>query len=399
MNFEFEKKKLQSMMPDYIYELFQEYGVFLGGGAITSLFTNNPINDFDIYFQDEGSAIGVIEDVFTDNLGWFVHSTEKSASFVNKEMTYQLIHFKYFKTPEEVFSAFDYTVCMGLYDFKKEEFVLHDNFLKHNSQRILKFNPETVFPYISMLRIDKYKRKGYKISKPEFMKVLLTCSKLKINSYEELKNHVGGMYGDSFDKVFDDIDETFDVDEAIEKLNQVQIEYGEHATGITAPTTHAVDRVSLLDQLRRTPRNYVEFNGVDYIIFDNHYRSGEHKSFDKKVGLEELLPDKKLYKFVKYDFEHDKYVSFFDSHFQYKMGEVNRPRNNNFLYFVSKQGVRSAPHSHKQGSTLIEVDFEYDDIKSFDEREIRLTKCVPTRVVPREEYESWTQKAPSNLEL
>lgn len=107
----------------------------------------------------------------------------------------QLICFDTFDTPKKIFDTFDFTVCMGCYDFKKEKFVLHSDFLKHNSQRILMFNDKTRFPIVSALRVDKYKQKDYTISKTEYLRIILTCMDLHIDNYEDLKEQLGGMYG------------------------------------------------------------------------------------------------------------------------------------------------------------------------------------------------------------
>jgi hypothetical protein len=55
--------------------------------------------------------------------------------------------------------------------------VLHEDFLKHNSQRILKFNPTTDFPIISALRVQKYEDKGLIgfITSPFILAIVCLC--------------------------------------------------------------------------------------------------------------------------------------------------------------------------------------------------------------------------------
>src|SRR5690606_3144507 len=90
--------------------------------------------------------------------------TQRSIMIGDKENIHQLMWFKYFNTAQDIFNSFDFTVCMGAFDFETEEFIFHPDFFKHNSQRYLKFNTGTDFPVMSLLRVDKYRQKGYDIS-------------------------------------------------------------------------------------------------------------------------------------------------------------------------------------------------------------------------------------------
>jgi len=49
------------------------------------------------------------------------------------------------------------------------------------------------------MRVDKYKNKGYRISKPESIRVLLTILNTNITDYKSLKEQMGGMYGENYD--------------------------------------------------------------------------------------------------------------------------------------------------------------------------------------------------------
>lgn len=111
---------------------------------------------------------------------------------------------------------------MGAFDFSTEQFILHSDFLKDNCYRTLRFNSNTVYPIISLLRVQKYEEKGYNISKSEFLRILLTCVKLNITSYKELCEQIGGMYGINYDKIFND-DQDFSLESAIEKIKNLYV--------------------------------------------------------------------------------------------------------------------------------------------------------------------------------
>src|SRR5690606_25449462 len=92
---------------------------------------------------------------------------------------------------------------------------------KHNSQRYLKYNPSTAFPIISVLRSNKYRDKGYNISRPEMIRIAFSCQKLEINSWEDFRKHVGGMYGYMLEDMFDETKE-FSLDEGLEQLGNLE---------------------------------------------------------------------------------------------------------------------------------------------------------------------------------
>lgn len=51
-----QKFKLKQILGETICDILKENGAFVIGGAITSIFTNTPINDFDIYCKTQDKA-------------------------------------------------------------------------------------------------------------------------------------------------------------------------------------------------------------------------------------------------------------------------------------------------------------------------------------------------------
>ncbi len=208
---EYLKDKVKLLLGDSLYSSLKEEKAFLAGGAITSLFCNREIKDYDIYFRSKYSLGRVMLDAckYHYNLSMqdirFIASTQKSimAEANNNTANVQFITCAYFGDVIDIFKSFDFTVCMGAFDFGKECFFLEENFLKHNSQRYLKFNPGTLYPIISALRVSKYKDKGYSISKLEMMRILAKICEMKITSWEEAEDHFGGMYGETLQGIVD----------------------------------------------------------------------------------------------------------------------------------------------------------------------------------------------------
>jgi len=168
---------------------------YMAGGAITSVFTNATINDADIYFKTETAFHEAIADAYDEGL-WCVDVSKRSVTFSDRGAAVrQYMHFDFFPTADDIFKAFDFTVCMGALDYDADELVLHPDFLKHNSQRFLRFNPGTNFPLASATRVLKYQSRGYTIGKGDILKIALACRGVKIDSWEDLKDQIGGAYG------------------------------------------------------------------------------------------------------------------------------------------------------------------------------------------------------------
>lgn len=170
-------------------------GAYLAGGAVTSVFTNKPINDADVYFKTLADFEAAVESAYEDGL-WCVDISKRSVTFADRGDTVrQYMHFDFFPTADDIFKAFDFTVCMGAFDYDAKELVLHPDFMKHNSQRFLRFNPGTNFPLASATRVLKYQSRGYTIGKGDILKIALACRGVEINSWADLKDQIGGAYG------------------------------------------------------------------------------------------------------------------------------------------------------------------------------------------------------------
>lgn len=190
-------------------------GAYLAGGAITSVFTNQPINDADVYFKTEHAFQEAVASAY-DNNYWCVDVSKRSVTFSDNGRIEQYMHFGFFPTADDIFKAFDFTACMGAYDYDAKELVLHPDFLKHNSQRFLRFNPGTNFPLASATRVLKYQGRGYTIGKGDILKIALACRTAKIDSWSELKDQIGGAYGYKVELAGED--QPFSIEAAIEAL-------------------------------------------------------------------------------------------------------------------------------------------------------------------------------------
>lgn len=198
---------------------FMPKGAFIAGGAITSVFTGQPINDVDYYFKSKEDFINAVADAYDDNF-WCVAATDRAVTFVWRDNVIQLMHFDFFDTAEKIFDAFDYTVVMGAYDIDKEDFVFHEDFFKHASQRFLRFHSGTRYPYGSLMRVLKYQDRGYKIGKSDLLRIGLACQRVELNSWDDLAAAIGGQYGE---KAAIETDKEFSIDNALELFKDAEI--------------------------------------------------------------------------------------------------------------------------------------------------------------------------------
>lgn len=388
------KNKLKSYLGEDLYRQFELHNVMIGGGMITSLFTNSQINDVDVYFRDEKSIIEFAENNLEGN--FIISHTKKATMYAyqmkERDVLVQLIYYKCFKDAEELFKSFDFTMCMGVYDFWDEKFKLHDDFLLSNASKTLRFNVDTDYPLISAIRVHKYEQRGYSISKPEYFNILLATMRLDIQSYDELKDHIGGMYGVDYDELFDDVrDKEFSLDTAIEILKEVSDNepYFHSKKGCNLPFNQ------ILSNMDRTEINVIEMKGCLYRLTDDYLRLEVRDISNRVVNVieaDEFFGKTKFYKFVKQ--LNGKLVSYFDNEFEYEFGNTVTPNDsgNGLLYFNYKSKINKSTYYTCSDKVLIEVEINGEDVLQTNENEIRVGKAKILREVPEEEWSQWVNK-------
>jgi hypothetical protein len=217
MNQQWIEKRLRNTFED-LYDILGQSGAILAGGALTSLYSNKEINDYDIYFPSEESMMELLEEIKGDFSFIVVGRTKKSILLRSGEKLIQLICNKYYSTVEEIFNNFDFYINMAAFEFKTGELKLHDKFLVNLASRNLDFNINTLYPIITALRVNKYLDRGYTISKKDFLRIMLCVNKLQIESWEDLKDHLSGLYGEQLEKSILTTDKEFSIDNALEIL-------------------------------------------------------------------------------------------------------------------------------------------------------------------------------------
>lgn len=212
-------------------------GAMLAGGALTSVFTNRPIKDFDVYFKTKQDFLDAVAAAYEDGM-WCVSLTDRCITFALDKDIYQYMYFRFFPTAEDIFASFDFTCCMAAIDLESNEFTFHPSFFSDTSKRELVFNHGTAFPLASGLRVAKYQEKGFTIPKLQLLKLMTAVNFKTISSWEEFQAQIGGTYGECVALAKD---KEFSLANAIEALD---------SAAFTLKTEKAV------------PPNYDSFAGV-----------------------------------------------------------------------------------------------------------------------------------------
>lgn len=395
-----EERKLFSYLGDNLSDCLKNYNCIVAGGSINSIFNRKDINDIDIYFRTKEDLSGFIQEYCNDFSGFILTKTNKALLLkdANKDILVQLIYFRYFDNAEEIFNTFDFTVCMGAYDFKTDKFILHKDFLHHNTCRLLKFNENTAYPIMSALRVQKYKDKGYDISKADFIKIILACMNLDITTYEELKEQIGGMYGINIDKLFEDKfkpEDDFNLIEAINAIIDADDEYIEYKE---MECIEDINVQELAYELSGCKIKYFKHKNKCIAFYGNELEVGidESKDIYEEITIEEAFKNKTFCKWVKLT-DDKRYVSHYNNDFEYKFNKITTPKekddsiwftNSNKLYCCLLENCYDASYSSNSNSVLIELKVDVNDIIEFEYNGmITINKCIPTREIAKEEYE------------
>lgn len=198
MNTQRESYLLRKYLGDEAIKGLRVCNAIIAGGSITTLFTGQKIRDWDIYFR--GPTDCEKAKTWFDINGDLHNQTDTSMSYRlgKQEKPYQLIVMpELFGDPQTIFSYYDFTVCMGAYQFfedgQKEGFIFGDDFFKHIGQRRLVFHVGTKYPICSLLRVMKYVKRGFFITGMELMKIGLAVHALKIETYADLRRQLQGI--------------------------------------------------------------------------------------------------------------------------------------------------------------------------------------------------------------
>ena len=245
-------------LSDGLQDILRKHKCIIAGGSVTSAFTQTDINDVDVYFRSKESLVEAMKemtnkDFFKYNAGYIIkYVSEKAVLFIDLDtrQDVQFIYQDFYDSPSAIFHNFDFTVNMGAivlgYDIEDDILVMTEDFVKHNLQRKLVLNKNTLYPVISALRVNKYKAKNYEMSGIEYLKLMLCISALELNTWEDFKEQLGGVYGLQNDYVLEGL---FSIDFALGMLENAY-EVNGVISGIKHKRLHQLDEVVYLETFK-----------------------------------------------------------------------------------------------------------------------------------------------------
>lgn len=187
---------------DTILDELGRLGIMLCGGSITSVFTNQTINDLDFYCKSKDGLKAAQEflykmfpvDIYSSSNAVTMKRTNNGGSGAGSRRVYtiQLIT-RFHGSPQEVMDCFDFTITQGVYDFSSKEFIVGDRFFQDLSRRKLVYLGKSHFPICAMYRTKKYQAKGYTTPGSTIMHIALAIVRLEIKNYKDLKEQLMGI--------------------------------------------------------------------------------------------------------------------------------------------------------------------------------------------------------------
>ena len=372
-------------------DILKTYNCIIAGGCINSLFTSSQINDIDIYFRSAKDFYYFFNKIISrDTLCAFKYVTKKAITFcVRGNMyTFQAICIDYYENVYDIFKSFDFTVCMGAFDFSIEDFILHEDFLRHNAQRKLHVNVDTKFPITSVLRLEKYKDRGYSYSKSEMLKLLMAVSNLNIITWEDVAEQIGGEYGTDIDSSALNSTEC-NLSNIVRVLDNLNTD--NHSTHHYVEQYNKAQKLKVVFELSGY-REYwfvVAENNNFVVATDNegHMRCGAIDSFARPIELvrtdvSKLFPIR-LYKYVqsKEDGKNRKYELFNTGH------EINIKKINDIITSVfDAYNIQDSNFSDKPDRALLECEIQSPDWISvgdynFHAGRVRIKKFYANRII------------------
>lgn len=200
--YEQEHYKLTKDLAPEDLDVLRHHQVVLAGGALTSVFSRQPIRDYDFYFTNAREAYAVMG--FYQQLADMgqvtqVDDTEQATTFKDvanrgTQNTYQMIHLPetFCTQPFDLIAQFDFTICQAALDLATGKFVFGAEFLYHLAQRRLVFNPKCRFPICALHRVQKFTRRGFQLAGVEAIKIALAIQALPAN-WLELRRQLRGV--------------------------------------------------------------------------------------------------------------------------------------------------------------------------------------------------------------
>ena len=257
-------------------------GTFVAGGAILSPIIGQEVSDYDVYPKDQSKLFDILVEADETYGAYVVNISDKCITLkCNKVIKsdgqrciMQIVTIENFENADKIFETFDFTVCMGAYDCDENKFYYHESFWEDVASRRINYNVDTRYPYASLVRLRKYIKKGFSISKSEYIKLGMSIARYGLpDSWDELEKIMGGFYGKSL-KLEVEYKE-FNFDNAVEVLSNLKIRIEDESEDKTIKTYNRIIKTSdesvfdlYVSELAGNVPTLVKYGGKNF-VYDN----------------------------------------------------------------------------------------------------------------------------------
>lgn len=148
----------------------------IAGGCFKDYFLNVQFKDIDIFFTNSSSYIKAFN-YFINELGYnVIFENEKVIKIEKNNVKVDLVK-KHFKDPYDLLKSFDFTITQFCIDQNHIFYYNPDAFIDLSKKQLMLVN--LLYPKSTMIRVNKYLGKGFKICNEELSKII---NKIEDNS-------------------------------------------------------------------------------------------------------------------------------------------------------------------------------------------------------------------------
>lgn len=174
-----------------ITKILEQHNAMIAGGAPLDISMNRTPKDYDIYFtnaEDHAKVLAHLRYLYNNRPKWSpltVYSTPNSTTFVfprsHNMITAQIINPQYFcQTHEETLNTFDLKICRVGFLMKDKSVIYGNGFKESHELHDMGIDPDADNrTYSTLLRIMKYKEKGYTFTSTDMIKLYMRIANIK----------------------------------------------------------------------------------------------------------------------------------------------------------------------------------------------------------------------------
>jgi len=246
---------LESIKDEKVKALVKD-NTIITGGCFVSLWMNEEVNDFDLYFRNQETVVAVAAyyvamrggpikegfEVLSDNDGrvsvyikssgvlgppedkekrpkfYPVYFTSNSVTLSDK---IQLIT-RFYGSPEDIHKNYDFIHCINYWDSKTGKVTMTIEAMDAMVNKVLIYQGSK-YPICSIIRTRKFIQRGWKINAGQYLKMCMQVNDFDLTDIEVLKDQLVGVDSAYFNHLIDLVEQARDEGKAIDNIRIIDI--------------------------------------------------------------------------------------------------------------------------------------------------------------------------------